>query len=91
MEVIYKGKGQGKTTDIVKRVVECDGILLVPNISQYHHIKNNYPYIKDKVIVFDDRQVLVRHKPIFADNVDHILYHVIGHDLVGVSINKDTD
>jgi len=93
MEYIVRPRGAGKTRQIVKRVLEDNGYLLVFGTSEKQRLLIEYPDLKDRVFVWKELPIALqgrKRKPVFIDNADYWLQELVGgFEIKEISLSGD--
>lgn len=93
MKLIYKPRGKGKTTEIIKEVLKNDGILIVRDAIIKRGVVGNYPSLKGQVFSCYDvkkRGLYGIRKPVYIDDADYLLQEFIGeNEIKGITITME--
>ena len=84
MDVIYKGRGKGKSTELIKRSVETNSYIIVDTMQRAYSLKRQaeklgypemlFPVTIDEYLIYKFRGSYVRH--VLLDDADNILQHI---------------
>lgn len=91
MEIIYMGRGCGKTMEIIKRSSENDIPILVYSDSEKFRIMEKaktYGYEIPNPIVYNESS-LRGFREVYVDNAEMFLQSVVGTKLAGITISCD--
>lgn len=99
MDVIIRPRGGGKTTEIVKKTIENDGVLLVHSRAEKDRLILKHPEIRGRIETYDTYTFESRGssiRKIYIDELDAFLRMIFSNAVIGgVSINgidrKDWD
>lgn len=94
MEVIMSSRRTGKTTQLIRKVIESNGVLLVSSELDKNRIISQYPEMKDKIhtvtVNIKVNNSRWYHRNVWIDDIDRVI-NIDGGNLVGLSITGKND
>ena len=89
MKYIMGGRGVGKTTEIVKEVIDNDGILVTFSYREAKRIESIYPELKNRVYSYESTSGIwaSQGRKVYVDNADYILRVLLKREIETVSFN----
>lgn len=93
MNYIFKSRGLGKTTDIVKLCHMNNGVILVTDEAHKKYILKcicpqlGLPENEIKVVSWSNlpREIISEDTPIYIDEFEYLLEKIIGHKVTAIS------
>ena len=102
MDVIYRGRGKGKSTELIKRSVETNAYIIVSTMQRAHSLKRQakelgypemlFPVTIDEYLQYRFRGSYVRH--VLLDDADLILQRIFSDvtiDAISLTDLSDED
>lgn len=97
MEVVYRGRRLGKSTEMVKLALAHDAYIVVPDRHQAHFLREQYPNIKMPITWQELMQSNLQGmhpsaRKVVIDNLDECLQSMVRPvKIMGVSLNNDSE
>lgn len=94
MKIIYKGRGEGKTTDLIKLSFERGGYIICKDIDEAHNIS----FIANELgcdiplpITYDEfiNKRYGKIKEFYIDNVDNLLLYLTKSPIHAITLSKE--
>ena len=94
MELIYRSQGKRKTTELISRVKETNGILIVLDSTVKNQLIKNNNLNEDSCytifeIKYGKHLGQIQRRPFFVDDADKVLQALLGIQIKGCTITKE--